>query len=96
MIKIVARMKIKEGCASQFKEMAKDMIDKSRAEEGNVFYTLNQNVQDPNMLVFIECWKDMDAVKIHSASDHFKGGLAKLGGLCVESLPIELYQEMDI
>ena len=96
MIKIVARMKVKGGCVDQFKEIAKDLIAKSRAEEGNVFYTLNESIQTPNMLTFIECWKDQDAVKSHSASEHFTGSLPRLGELCEESLPIELYNELEI
>lgn len=96
MIKIVARMKVKEGCVDQFKEMAKELIAKSREEEGNIFYTLNESIQTPNMLTFIECWKDQDAVKIHSTSEHFTGYLPKLGQLCEESLPIELYNEVEI
>ena len=94
MIKIVATQKVKEGKMEEFLETAKDLIAKSRAEEGNVFYTLNQSVKDPSVLAFVECWKDDDAIKAHNAAEHLQKYLPMLGALCEGEGVIEVYNEV--
>ena len=84
MIKIVAAMKVKAGCVDTFKTAAKKLIEKSRAEEGNVFYTLNEMTGAENTLAFIECWKDQAAIDIHGKTEHFTGIFPKLAALCEE------------
>ena len=50
MLKIVARLTVKKENIDEFKKTAADLIHKSNAEEGNVFYTLNQNVDDERFI----------------------------------------------
>ena len=94
MIKIVATQKVKEGKLEEFLETAKVLIEKSRAEEGNVFYTLNQSVKDPAVLAFVECWKDDEAIAAHNAAEHFQKYLPMLGALCEGEGVIEVYNEV--
>lgn len=95
MIKIVAKMKVKEAEVEKFKSTAKELIEKSRAEEGNVFYSLNQSNEDDQMFAFLECWKDQAAIDSHNATEHFTTILPKLGDLCEETQPVELYTEVE-
>ena len=44
MIKIVAEMNVKPECLDTFLATAKELVDKSTAEEGNLVYTLNQGL----------------------------------------------------
>ena len=93
MIKIVARHVIKPDCIEQFKAGAKPLVEKSCQEEGNVFYTLNQSLNDPKVFDMIECWEDMEAIKRHNASEHFKEAAA-LAAFFEEPLTIELFTEV--
>ncbi len=93
MIKIVAENIVKEGKKEEFLAIAKDLIAKSRAEEGNISYTLNQNIKKPNVLTFIEMWKDEEAIASHNASEHFQTAVPKLGEIC-EGGSIDLYTEV--
>ena len=95
MIKIVAVMKVKPGCIDAFRTTAKELIAKSRAEEGNVFYTLNEMLGAENTLAFIECWKDMQAIEIHGKTEHFTGIFPQLAALCEDSPPAQLFTELD-
>ena len=95
MLKIVAKMSVKAGHIEEFKELAKDLIKKSRAEAGNVFYTLNQSVANENELAFIECWKDQAAIETHKATEHFTGTLPKLANLCENTGAIEVFNEVE-
>ncbi len=94
MIKIVAKNYVKPECVQAFKDTAKELIEKSRAEEGNIFYTLNVSVNDPNTLVFIENWKDQAAIDFHNKSEHFTGIVPKLGQLCAREGEVELFVEI--
>lgn len=95
MIKIVARTRFKEECVETVKELAKELVLKSRAEEGNISYTFNQNIQDPGVLTMIECWKDKDAIDAHNASEHFQTIFPQMAQYAAEKPTIDLYVEID-
>ena len=95
MIKIVAVMKVKAECVDTFKSLAKELVEKSRAEEGNVSYSLTELIGDPATLAFIEIWKDQTAIDIHNATEHFTGILPKLAELCESSQPVNLFTEVE-
>ena len=95
MIKIVAKMLVKTDKVEEFKTVAKELVEKSRAEAGNVFYSLNVSTTNPRLLAFIECWKDQEAIETHKATEHFTGILPKLGGMCEEGQPGELFTEVE-
>ena len=95
MYKIVARISVKKDKIEEFKETAKELIQKSSAEEGNVFYTLNQDTQDEQKFAFIECWKDEEAMKIHGASEHFTRIFPILSEMAESSGPNDFYKEVE-
>ena len=94
-IKIIAEMTVKPEFLDTFLATAKELVDKSTAEEGNIIYTLNQNVADPCVLAFIETWKDQAAVDYHGATAHFNTIFPKLQALCSSTQPIKLFKEVQ-
>ena len=94
MIKIIAKILVKEEAIEKFQKEAQELIEKSRAEEGNVTYTLNQNISNPSEHVFMEIWKDEEAIKKHNASEHFTGIFPKLAALAKEDPAVDLYKEI--
>lgn len=93
-LKIVAKMPVAEGKVEQFKTLAAELVEKSRQEEGNIFYTLNVGKKDPNTLVFIECWRDKEAIKSHNATEHFQRILPQLRALCDGQPESEIYTQV--
>ncbi|MGE4548070.1 MAG: putative quinol monooxygenase [Intestinibacillus sp.] len=71
MIKIVAKAKVKPENKAKFIELAKPLVAASQAEEGNVSYNLHESLEDPNVMAFIEVWKDQAAIDFHNATAHF-------------------------
>ena len=95
MIKIVAKMHVKEGEVENFKAMTTDLIAKSRAEDGNGgHYSLNVSLADPQTLCFIEFWKDQAAIDAHNATEHFTGTFPELAKLCDQDPVVELFEEV--
>ena len=94
MIKIIAKNHVKPESIQSFIEETKELIKKSREEEGNVFYTLNVSKADPNTLTFIECWKDQAAIDFHNKTEHFTTIVPKLSAFCEREGEVELYEEI--
>ena len=94
MIKIVSRNKIKKGEVENVKSILKELVEKSAAEEGNVFYTLNQDINEPDVLTFIEAWKDQEAIDLHNATEHFQRIVPQMKALC-ESGVVHFYTEVE-
>ena len=41
MIKIVAKQVIRKDCIGKYRELTKELVEKSQAEAGNIMYTSN-------------------------------------------------------
>lgn len=93
MIKIVAKNILKEGRKTEFVKTAQELIEKSRAEEGNISYSLFEDINDENIVAFIEEWKDLKAIEFHNNTEHFKRIVPMLGELREKS-EINLYKEI--
>lgn len=71
MIKIVAEHFVKEESRDSFMALARDLVNESRKETGNISYHLCVDRADQLHFTFIEEWQDTNAIKAHSSSIHF-------------------------
>jgi quinol monooxygenase YgiN len=69
---ISARIFIKPEKVADFIAATQSLLEASRAEAGNVSYSLFQDPQDASKFFFFEEWKNQEAVDFHFATDHFK------------------------
>ncbi|WP_211232600.1 aminoacyl-tRNA hydrolase [Brachyspira alvinipulli] len=93
MIKIIAKNPVKQENKSKFIETAKELIEKSRKEEGCISYSLYEST-DGKYLTFIEEWKDEKAIESHNNSQHFKSIVPKLGEMLDGEMDVVLYKEI--
>ena len=69
---IVATIKVKAGHEVDFEVVARKLVAAVNANEpGCMLYTLNRG-DDPLTFVFMERYKDEDAVKAHRATEHYR------------------------
>lgn len=94
MIKIVAKSIVKEGKKAEYIETAKELIRLSREEEGNISYSLFEDIKNENIMTFIEEWKDADAIALHNNTEHFKKYVAMLAELREGPSEVNLYKEV--
>ncbi|MBQ4370180.1 MAG: antibiotic biosynthesis monooxygenase [Oscillospiraceae bacterium] len=94
MIKVVARTLVREDGIEAYHALAKEIVEKTRTEEGNVFYTMNQSVDNKKLHAMIEAWESMEALKAHMSSEHFKRIVPQMAQYAEESYPPELYFEV--
>lgn len=86
MICIYAIAKVKKGCTEAFLKAADSLINHSRGESGNIKYHLAK--ESENTYVFMEFWKDEQAVAEHMKAPHFIEAGKKLEGLLETALDI--------
>lgn len=60
-----------ESDVDQVKFLARELIEKSRQDAGNIAYDLFQSATDPKVMMFCETWESGEALKVHAASEHF-------------------------
>lgn len=71
-IVLFACLQVKKGFAEQAKQAALDIIEESRAEAGCINYDFHQSIDDENLFMWHETWRDMDAVTAHGQSSHLQ------------------------
>ncbi|WP_114941718.1 putative quinol monooxygenase [Mucilaginibacter endophyticus] len=71
-INVFARWQVKEGKLNTVLDLLAGVAKQSRAEEGNLFYKINQSSTDANTLLLFEAYKDEAAVADHRGSVHFQ------------------------
>lgn len=68
----IATIKVKAGQEAQFEAIARTLVAAVNADEpGCLLYTLNRG-DDPHTYVFMERYRDEDAVKAHRATAHYR------------------------
>lgn len=92
MITIVAKVDLKEGKKEDFKKAAQPLIDGSQGEAGNVSYDLYEDIENDNVVAFIEVWKNAAAIDSHNETDHFKEGVKAIGPF-MENMVITKYSK---
>ncbi|WP_040005532.1 putative quinol monooxygenase [Fibrisoma limi] len=71
-ITTVAEWRTKSGQLEEVLKLLAEVVQKSREENGNLFYTVYQSYNDPNTLFLIEGYKDESALDAHRNSDYFQ------------------------
>lgn len=94
MIKVIAKNVLKEGYVQDFIDLAVPLIKESQKEPGCIFYDLYQDISEPNVLTFIEEWKDEEAIRVHKASVHYTDIIPKLAEFMIDK-EVRLYKPVE-
>lgn len=73
-ITVNLRYKGENGSAKKFARemMESGTVEKIRNEEGNLRYEYYVSLEDPEMVLLIDAWKDQEAIDKHHASEMMK------------------------
>lgn len=94
MLRIVATNYIAPEKREGFLALVKPLIEASRKEEGCVFYSLFEDINEPNCFTFIEQWKDQAAIDFHNSTPHFTSIVPKMKDYCVKEGSVRIYSEV--
>jgi quinol monooxygenase YgiN len=76
-------------------KLFRDLIPIVRGEEGTLFYTLNRDMSEPNLLLVMERYRHMNALQSHSSSTAFSEFSKKIGALMEGKLEMSLLEELE-
>lgn len=71
-VHVFARWKVKEGNIQEVLQLLKELRSQTLAEEGNLFYKINQSNGDASTLILLEGYKSAAAQQYHVKSDHYQ------------------------
>jgi quinol monooxygenase YgiN len=92
MIIIHATFLIKPTMQDQFLEEIQPLIAASRAEEGNISYRLQKDVENEDIFTMVEVWQDKDAVASHNTSESFTTFVANVKKFLTAPLDVKAFE----
>lgn len=78
-IKVIAKMTIKEEMAEAFVSGASELVAETRREPGCISYQLFRDVNMKKEFTFIEEWATPESLQSHMKSKHFQEIMPRLG-----------------
>jgi quinol monooxygenase YgiN len=70
MIAVIATFSAKPGARDKVVELGRKCIELTNKEDGCISYELFASTENGTGLVFVERWRDKEALKVHLASTH--------------------------
>jgi quinol monooxygenase YgiN len=94
MIVVTAKIKAKQGSEKDLEAAFRKMIADVASEDGTLMYTLHRSQKDPCLFMFYEKYKDIEALKLHSATPHFNALFQTIQPLLAAPPEIEKFDEL--
>ncbi|MDO9514619.1 MAG: putative quinol monooxygenase [Syntrophales bacterium] len=94
MVALIAKMKIKEGKMDEATDLFRGLVPKVGKEEGTVGYAVCRDKANPDLLVVVERYRDMEAIQAHSSTPHFKEFSKAVGALLDGKPEISILEEI--
>ena len=86
MIYVVATLTVKPETRAEFIAAATACIEETRKEASNIAYDLHESVTDPAKMVFVEQWKNAEALVPHRTAEHMKA-FGRIAVKCMSAPP---------
>lgn len=93
-IRVMVLINAKEGKKQELLDILVPLVDPPRKREGNLIYTFNSSIENPNELLFDEVWESKESFDKHYQSEESVALRSKIKGLV--SRPIEFKQFKEI
>jgi quinol monooxygenase YgiN len=90
----VAEFYALEGKTDELVAALHSLIKATTAEPGCIRYELNQRVDDPRWVTFVEKWKDQKAFDEHCQKTYITHYFNDVRPQLVENFEVKLYQEI--
>ncbi len=97
MIHVIASIRVRHGCLTQYLQCVRDNLPSVRAENGCVLYEpcldadagWETQALDPEFVTFVETWETLEALQAHSRTRHMVAFRERTGHL-VDTISIRV------
>ena len=93
-VRVLVLINAKEGKRQELLDLFLPLVNPPRKREGNVTYTFNSSIDDPNELLFDEVWESKGAYDKHYNSQDSVNLRAKVQDLVSKPIEFKLYMEI--
>lgn len=94
MITVVAKCTLIDGKKEEYKQIVKELIEETRKEYGCISYDLYEDINDENIVTFIEEWESKEILDKHINSEHFKRIVPNLRKLQIKDNTVNIYNKI--
>lgn len=94
MVAVVAKIGVKEGKADELVQLLKDILPSVKKEDGTLYYTVNRDRTNPNLVVVIEKYKDDAAFQAHSSTPYLAELFGKAQSLVEGDMELMMMDEI--
>ena len=95
MIAVIAKVPVQADKKDEALEAVRILMAEVAKEEGTLYYTLNIDEKNPDTLVFIERYQDMNALAAHGSTTHFKEFMEKVISFASGEPEINVLSEIE-
>ena len=95
MLYVIATIAIEPGSRADVLAAANPCIEATRQEDGCISYDLTASLTDTDTLIFVERWRDREALNAHFHQPHMKAWRAA-GGPYIKDRKIEIIQNGEV
>lgn len=93
-VRVIVLINAKEGKKQELLDLFIPLVNPPRKREGNVTYTFNASIEDPDELLFDEVWESKEAYDKHYNSQQSVDLRAKVQDLVSKPIEFKLYSEI--
>jgi quinol monooxygenase YgiN len=93
-VRVIVLINAKEGKKQELLDLFMSLVNPPRNREGNVTYTFNSSIEDPNELLFDEVWESKEAYDKHYNNQESVDLRAKVQNLVSKPIEFKLYSEI--
>lgn len=96
MIIVTGSVHARPGTIDEVLAASLEHVRRSRTETGCLLHSVHQNVEDPNVVVFLEHWADRDALSTHFGQPGSRTFVEAVAGLAAEPPTLDIYESTRI
>jgi len=78
MIFIVVKFRVRPELVDDWPFLVGPFTEATRAESGNISFEWFRSLDEPNLYLLVEAFRDGEAGRVHVESDHFKSAIARM------------------
>ena len=92
MILITGTVEVAEANRAAFLKTAERQVTESLKEEDCLSYSCSEDAWVRNRFIFLERWRNPDAVKVHFAKDYSREFMVAMRGFASKSTGVEIHE----
>ena len=96
MIIVTGSVRTQAGTEAELVVLCREHCARSRAEDGCIAHNVHTDCDDPARLVFVEYWRDMDALKAHFALKENREFIKTARRLSAGGAPMRIFEAEEV